>query len=51
MIWGGISARFPCFRTELIVVPGNVVLTEIRQGDKILDPVVVPFVCHLNLVF
>ncbi len=29
MIWGGISARF---RTELIVVPGN--LTEIRYHDE-----------------
>ncbi len=38
MSWGAISARF---RTELIVVPGN--LTGIRYRDEILDPSAVPF--------
>ncbi len=46
MIWGGISAHF---RTELIVVPGN--LTGIRYRDEILDPVAVPLVCRHDLVF
>ncbi len=46
MILGGISVRF---RTELIVVPGN--LTGIRYRDEILDPVAVPFVRRHNLVF
>ncbi len=46
MIWGGISARS---RTELIVVPGN--LIGIRYRDEIMDPVGVPFVRRHNLVF
>ncbi len=46
MYMGGICARF---RTELIVVPGN--LTGIRYRCEILDPVAVPFVLRHNLVF
>jgi hypothetical protein len=45
MIWGGITMRS---RTDLVVINGN--LTGQRYIDKVLQPVVVPFLRQNNAI-